>query len=279
MKLFIALNRLLINFVSMHPVAVSTPFNIDLEFEIAAFHKRLLAWIIDLLILLLYARGMKLFLEEVFVSKSNSYPIGLDIFLVTVPLMLYHLIMEAVFQGQSFGKRIMGIRVISLEGGEPGIGQYMLRWIFRVWEWPLVFGFVQMYSLGIYVQLVATGLSGLFVVIIIAVTSKSQRLGDLAAGTTVVETKSNYSVTDTLFLEVRPQDYKVVFPEVMRLSDRDINAIKTVLKQAEVTRRYDTAHRVALKIKDVLKVESDLDVNVFLEKLLEDYNYLATKEM
>ena len=58
-----------------------------------------------------------------------------------------------------------------------------------------------------------------------------------------------------------------------------INAIKTVLSQAEVTRRYDTAHRIALKIKDVLKIESDLDVNVFLEKLLEDYNYLATKEM
>jgi uncharacterized RDD family membrane protein YckC len=262
----------------MHPVAVSTPFNIDLEFEIAAFHKRLLAWCIDLLILLLYARGMKLFLQEVFVSKNNSYPIGLDIFLVTIPLLFYHLVMEAIFQGQSFGKRVMGIRVISLEGGEPDIGQYMLRWIFRVWEWPLVFGFVQMYSFGIYVQVLATGLSGLFVVIIIAVTNKSQRLGDLAAGTTVVETRNNYSVSDTVFLDVAQQEYKVVFPQVMRLSDRDVNAIKTVLKQAEKTRRYDTAHRVANKIKDVLKIESDLDVSDFLEKLLADYNFLATKD-
>ncbi|CAN5580677.1 RDD family protein [soil metagenome] len=262
----------------MHPVAVSTPFNIDLEFEIAAFHKRLLAWFADLMILLLYARGMKLFLQEAFVFKDNNYPIGLDIFLVTIPMLFYHLLMESIFQGQSFGKRVAGIRVISLEGGEPDIGQYLLRWILRVWEWPLVFGFVQMHSLGLYFQVLATGLSGLLVVIIIAVTNKSQRLGDLAAGTTVVETRYKYSLADTLFQDVVVVDYKVVFPDVMKLSDRDINAIKTVLKQAQNNSRYDTAHRVANKIKEVLKIESDMDVHDFLEKLLADYNFLATKD-
>lgn len=262
----------------MHPVAVSTPFNIDLEFDIAAFHKRLLAWCADLVILLLYARGMKLFLEEAFVTKNNTYSIGLDIFLVTIPMFFYHLIMEAVFQGQSFGKRLAGIRVISLQGGEPGIGQYLLRWVLRVWEWPLVFGFVQMHNYGIFVQLLATGLSGLLVVIIIAVTNKSQRLGDLAAGTTVVETHQRYSLSDTLFQAVEAPDYKVVYPDVMKLSDRDINAIKTVLKQAQTLSRYDTAYRVSNKIKEVLNIQSDLEVNDFLNQLLADYNFLATKD-
>jgi len=262
----------------MHPVAVSTPFNIDLEFEIAAFHKRLFAWFADLVILLFYAKGMKIFLADNFASRGHAYPVGLDIFLVTLPMLLYHLLMESVFQGQSLGKKLAGIRVISLEGGEPGIGQYIIRWAFRIWEWPLVFGFVQMHSLGIYFQVLATGLSGLLVVIVIAVTNKSQRLGDIAAGTTVVETRYNYSLGDTLFLEVKKEDYTVQFPEVMKLSDRDINAIKTVLKQANLTRRYDTAHRIAFKIKDVLKIESGMDVLHFLEQLLSDYNYLATKE-
>ncbi|MES2646655.1 MAG: RDD family protein [Bacteroidota bacterium] len=261
----------------MHPVAVSTPFNIDLEFEIAAFHKRLLAWFADLVILLLYARGMKLFLEEVFVSKESNYPIGLDIFLVTIPMLFYHFLMEAIFQGQSFGKRIFGIRVISLEGGEPNIGQYLLRWVLRVWEWPLVFGFVQMHTYGIYLQIFITGICGILVVIIIAVTNKSQRLGDLAAGTTVVETHYRYSLADTLFQDIVVANYKVIFPEVMKLSDRDINAIKTVLKQAQTISNYDTAHRVANKIKEVLKIETDLDVNEFLETLLADYNFLATR--
>lgn len=262
----------------MQPVAVSTPFNIDLEFEIAAFHKRLLAWVADIVIMLVYARGMKLFLQETFVTKDGNYPVASDIFLVTLPLLFYHLVMEAVFQGQSLGKKLTGIRVISLHGGEPDIGQYLLRWVFRIWEWPLVFGFVQINSYGIYFQLLATGISGLLVVIIIAVTNKSQRLGDIAAGTTVVETRNHYSLHDTLFLEVSKVDYQVLFPEVMKLSDRDINAIKTVLQQANATRRFDTAFRVAAKIKDVLHVQSDLDVVDFLEKLLADYNYLATKE-
>lgn len=262
----------------MHPVAVSTPFNIDLEFEIAAFHKRLLAWFADLVVLLFYAKGMKLFLSQSFFSSDNHYPVGLDLFLVTIPMLVYHLVMESVFQGQSLGKKLLGIRVISLQGGEPNIGQYLLRWIFRIWEWPLVFGFVEMHTGGVYFQVLATGLLGLFVVIVIAVTNKSQRLGDLAAGTTVVETRNYYSLEDTLFLELPGEDYKVMFPEVMKLSDRDINAIKAVVQQAVSSRRFETAYRVADKVKNVLQIQSDLDITDFLEKLLADYNYLATKE-
>lgn len=37
-------------------------------------------------------------------------------------------------------------------------------------------------------------------------------------------------------------------------------------------------NRVASKVQDVLKVSTDMYANDFLEKLLEDYNYLATRE-
>jgi len=35
---------------------------------------------------------------------------------------------------------------------------------------------------------------------------------------------------------------------------------------------------VAYKVQDVLKISTDMYSNDFLEKLLEDYNYLATRE-
>jgi uncharacterized RDD family membrane protein YckC len=225
----------------------------------------------------LYARGIKLLLSEAIFSNAANYPVGLDLLLVSLPMLLYHLIMEIIFHGQSFGKRLMSIRVISLDGGEPDLGQYILRWIFRVWEWPLVFGFVAGSVLLVY-QVLATCVFGIIVVIIIAVSNKSQRLGDIAAGTTVVAAKLGYSIDDTVFLDITPTDYKVIYPQVMRLSDRDINAIKTVIVQANKSRRFETAYRVAGKIKEVLQVDSDLDVIDFLEKLLADYNYLATKE-
>jgi hypothetical protein len=166
---------------------------------------------------------------------------------------------------------------MSLEGGDPTISQYLLRWFFRVWEWPLVFSFV-LPDFWVILQLFSVGFSGLIVVIIIAVTNKSQRLGDLAANTVVVNSKIQSSIHDTIFMEVTNKNYEVMFPGVMKLSDRDINTIKTVLNDLYKTRRYETAHRIADRIKTVLKIDTDLEVDMFLERLIADYNYMATKE-
>ena len=64
----------------------------------------------------------------------------------------------------------------------------------------------------------------------------------------------------------------------MKLSDRDINTIKNVITQAQKTNNFDMCNRVAFKVQDVLKVSSDMYAIDFLEKILEDYNYLATRE-
>ena len=79
-------------------------------------------------------------------------------------------------------------------------------------------------------------------------------------------------------MQIDARDYTVLFPEVMRLSDRDINTIKTVLTQAKKSHNYDMCYRISMKIKEVLHIHSELQVDQFLEKLLADYNYLATKE-
>jgi uncharacterized RDD family membrane protein YckC len=260
----------------MSNVQISTPFNISLDFEIAPFYKRLLAYFIDLTILVLYSTFMKQFLYDG-LRLEGEFAMGIDILAVSLPLLLYHLICEIVFHGQSIGKRAMGIRVMSVDGGDPGISQYLLRWFFRVWEWPLVFSFVYPGFFIIY-QLIVVGFFGVIVVIIIAVTAKNQRLGDLAANTAIVNTKINSSIHDTVFMEITQKDYEVKFPMVLKLSDRDINTIKAVLEQTFKSNKYETAHRIAARIKNVLQIESDMEVDIFLERLIADYNYLATKE-
>jgi hypothetical protein len=37
-------------------------------------------------------------------------------------------------------------------------------------------------------------------------------------------------------------------------------------------------NRIAMKVQDVLKVPTDMYAMDFLEKIMEDYNYLSTKE-
>lgn len=262
----------------MSIIQIGTAFNIDLEFEIAPFHKRLFAYIIDFIILVLYLFSMKTLLYDGFGIQMKDN-MGFDILVISLPMLLYSLITEVTMNGQTPGKRLMAIRVISLDGGEPTLGQYILRWITKFYEWPFLFGYVLLSSFGVvFLYAFITGILGIGVVIIITITPKSQRLGDLAAGTVVVNTKSDLTISDTVFMNVATDNYKVLFPQVMRLTDSDINTIKSVLTQAKKRRNDEISYRVQNKIKEVLQIESDLPTNGFLEKLLEDYNYLATKE-
>ena len=258
-------------------IQISTAFNIDLEFEIAAFHKRLLAYLIDFFILVFFLFSMKWVLYAGF-SVNMKDNMGLDILVISLPMLLYSLTTELWMNGQTIGKKLMFIRVISLDGGEPTLGQFILRWITKFFEWPFFFGYVFFSIDALFAYIISTGLLGIAVVIIITISPKSQRLGDLAAGTVVVDTRSAMSISDTVFMNITEQNYKVMFPEVMRLSDSDINTIKTVLTQSKKRHNLDMSYRVEAKVKEVLGIKSDLYPPDFLEKLLEDYNYLATKE-
>ena len=122
-------------------IQIATAFNIDLEFEIAEFHKRLLAYIIDFAVLFLYMFSMKYLLYAGF-NIDFEENAGLDILVISVPMLLYSLLTELWMNGQTLGKKLMHIRVISLEGGEPTLGQFILRWITKFFEWPFLFGYI-----------------------------------------------------------------------------------------------------------------------------------------
>ncbi|MFT3908212.1 MAG: RDD family protein [Ferruginibacter sp.] len=261
----------------MPNITITTAFNIDLEFEIAPFHKRLFAYIIDFFILLVYLASMKSLLYNAF-SINLEDNVGLDILIISFPMLLYSFVTELWLNGQTLGKKLMRIRVISLDGGEPTLGQYILRWVTKFFEWPFLFGYVIYSEKALILYIFVTGFFGMAVVILITATRRNQRLGDLAAGTVIVDTKTSLSVADTVFMDVKNQNYKVQFPEVMRLSDSDINTIKTVITQSRKRNNDDISYRVEAKVKQVLGIQSSLSPNDFLEKLLEDYNYLATKE-
>ena len=262
----------------MSSIQINTPFNIALDFEVAPLHKRLFAYIVDIVILVVFSWGMRKFLYDVIDVRSNWY--GIDIVFVSIPMLLYPLICEVAMHGQSLGKKLLGIRVMSLEGGEPTLSQYLIRWGTRFFEWPLVFGLFFQYVLpGLFVvyQLFFVGICGVFVVIIIAVTKSSQRLGDLGAGTVVVDARLKTYLHETVYLDISHKDYVVQFPEVMKLTDRDINTIKSILDVATKKRDHQLAGSAASKIMNHLKIQTSLSPFEFLEKVLMDYNYISTK--
>jgi uncharacterized RDD family membrane protein YckC len=260
-------------------IQIATPFNIDLEFEIAQFYRRLFAYLIDFSLLLTFFISMKYLYYGGFSSSPDILKshVGIDILTISIPMLLYSLVAEVGLHGQTIGKKLMNIRVISLDGGEPSLGQYIIRWMFKAFEWPFFFGYTIFSGESLFAYIVITGFLGVIVVIIIAISRKSQRLGDFAANTVVVDTESPFSVEDTVFMDIKEENYEVKFPEVLRLSDRDINTIKNVISLFHKENNTETCIRVAVKVQEVLKIKTDMYADEFLEKLLADYNYLASK--
>jgi uncharacterized RDD family membrane protein YckC len=246
----------------MEKIKIPTSFNIELEFETPEFHKRLFAWLADLFILSAYCLIVNKILSEVAGSHSAEndmpfiYNLSAVYLLLYLPLLVYHPVCEITLNGKSIGKKLLGIKVISENGGQPALYQYLIRWLLR----PFDFYFF--------------GLVGLLTVVN---SKRNQRLGDMAAGTLVIKTKMETDINDTVFFELS-DGYKPRFREVMRLSDRDMNVIKGILDNSRKYNNFDIAARTSEKICSLLNITDYEEPVDFLETLLKDYNYFSNQD-
>lgn len=267
----------------MSVVRIATNFNIDIEFTSPPFYRRLLAWIMDLIVQVFYLIIASRFLVWLTQNSSNSLDSSYNLqwlgLILIVPFFIYHLVCEITMNGQSIGKKIMGIKVISETGGKPGLGQYAIRWLIRTSDFflfimILLIPFVEYYGTKIYYAFGGI-LCMLIIDIILVNTKKQQRLGDILAHTLLINTKQKESIQDTIFLEVSTQ-YVPSFPQVMQLSDRDINSLKNILDTSKKNRDHDLAEMASEKIRNHLNIQTSLSHYEFLEILLKDYNYLSS---
>ncbi|MGE5519035.1 MAG: RDD family protein [Candidatus Dadabacteria bacterium] len=267
----------------MAVVKIATNFNIDIEFVAPPFYRRLLAWVLDIIIQLFYvAIAMRLYIwisDQVGFAKGAGYTLWAIELLLILPFLLYHLIMEVTMNGQSIGKKIMGIRVISENGGTPSFSQFIIRWLIRTSDYTIFIIMIMIPYAELYGPVIYWGMLGslalLIVDIVLVNSSKQQRLGDILAHTVLINTKQKEKITDTVYLEVE-EGYKPFFPEVMQMSDKDINALKGIIDTAKRYHDFNMAAAAAEKIKRHLKIETNLAPLSFLQTLLKDYNYLSS---
>lgn len=264
----------------MASIRVTTSFNIDLDFTAASFHRRLLAWFLDVVILFFYYLAVYKILSSFPGRNSPDDMERLDaiFWILLIPILTYHLICESLMNGQSIGKRIAGLQVVTDTGGRPALSQLIIRWLIRTSDYMAVLIVLYLPVIAVYPQMlwqVAAAFALLVTdVILVNATAKRQRLGDLLAHTMLIRTGVKAGIQDTVFLDVE-ESYKPVFPDVMKLSDRDVNAIKSILDSARKQHDYELAERAAYKIKGHLNIQTSLSPYDFLETLLKDYNYLS----
>lgn len=271
----------------MAVIRVPTNFNIDVEFEIPEFYRRLVALLIDILIEYFYLR----IAGEIYSSIERNSRSGMDTdynmwsvgLLLLLPVVLYHVVLEITMNGQSIGKKIMGIRVVNEIGGRPSISQFLIRWLLRISDlWIaiiiLMIAFDPNFGRDIETVVVVLFAVAFLVTDIVLVVSskKGQRIGDILAKTILIRINPKGNIEETVFQEVS-ESYVPSFPQIMQLSDKDINAIKSILETARKKGDYNMAEAASYKIKSHLKIESSLSPFDFLDILLKDYNYLSVK--
>jgi uncharacterized RDD family membrane protein YckC len=254
----------------MLEVKLDTGFNIEVDFLIAPFIKRLLAWIIDGVVIIAY------FIVGSWLLRTAMGP-GWALaewkpVLFSLPPLFYHLLCEIFLNGQSIGKRTMHIKVIAADGGQPSVSQYLIRWLFRMIDFPVwIFGFIAYGALPWWTAILIFG--GIACLI---ATPYSQRIGDVAAGTLLIDTRTRTSWEDTVFTELA-ENYQPRYPQVMQLSDKDVNTLKGIINSVRKKSDYDLSIRIASRIRSKLQIEDNQDSLEFLQTLLTDYNYYSTR--
>ena len=271
----------------MAVIKVPTSFNIDVEFEVPEFYRRMFALAIDMLVQFLYIRVA----GEVYGSivknmgsfdNDTSYNLASIALLLALPVFVYHAVMEITMNGQSVGKKIMGIRVVNENGGRPSIVQFLIRWLLRIsdlWIVIVFFYFIFWVNSGGDTEggfiITATVCFLATDIILVVASKKNQRIGDILAKTILIRTSQKADIEETVFQEVDTQ-YTPLYPQIMQLSDRDLNAVKSILETARRKNDYSIAQSAADKVKQHLKIESNQDPMEFLESVMKDYNYLST---
>jgi len=274
----------------MSVIKVPTNFNIELEFEIPEFYRRFFALLIDILIEYFYLKIATEVYKSILASSDvtedsgfNFWALGL---IFIVPIMVYHLVCEITMNGQSIGKKITGLRVVDEGGGKASIGQFFIRWLLRlsdVWIVMILLYLAYMVDSGqgwnnletVFIILFGLGFLATDIVLVIS-SKKGQRVGDLLAKTILIRVNTRSHIEETVFQEVA-DNYIPSFPQIMQLSDSDINAIKTISETARKKNDPSMAETAGAKIKAHLKIETNIPPLDFLEVLLKDYNYLSTK--
>jgi uncharacterized RDD family membrane protein YckC len=155
--------------VSLGRLEVETADHVVLRYDLAGAGTRGAAALVDVLVSLLMVFG----LSVVAVIVGAALPValsrqlaGLAAFVILASWVFYFVLLEWLWNGQTIGKRRSGLRVIGADGEPARFTAVLIRNLVRLVDFLPAY-----YALG---------------VVVIFLTPRSQRLGDLAAGTYVV---------------------------------------------------------------------------------------------
>lgn len=228
---------------------IETAQNVNIIQQVAGVAERILAFLIDGLVMLTYVIAISLVFSNLTLDSDQMLIVSMTIGL---PLFLYHLLWEMLWNGRSPGKAAMGLRVVKLDGSKPAFSNYFLRWLLRI------------------VDITIT--SGALAIVSILINGKGQRIGDIAATTTVITEKQTLHFSQLVLTDI-PEGYVPTYPQVTVFSDREMQAIKNIFVNARTNGDHNVILKLADRVANVMEIEIEETPMAFLDRIVKDYNY------
>jgi uncharacterized RDD family membrane protein YckC len=247
-------------------LVVETPERVELRYVLASVGNRFLAAALDHLIQLAVIVALLLLLQfylstglGAFLS-NGTWAAALIVLIVFFIIWGYLVVFETLWNGQTPGKRVMGLRVIREDGRPVRFFEAFVRNIIRL---VIDFQPIPSFSVGV--------VSTIF-------SEKSKRVGDYVAGTVVVKERSTEAPSFDEVLkasELEQRRLQRAGPDPFRIDAKQLNGTEIKALQAFLIRRYDLeeprrsnmANQIAGSLAAHLLIP---DVQMTAEALLEE---------
>ncbi|HSB01034.1 MAG TPA: RDD family protein [Anaerolineales bacterium] len=224
--------------LSEETLDIQTPENVAFGYQVAGIGSRFIASLLDTLligllqiaIVVVMTLIISTFGQSALAERLSAWVIAIFGVILAIFYWGYYVFFEMLWNGQSPGKRWVGLRVIRTDGTPITLSEALIRNLVRIVDF-LPAG----YGVGI---------------ITMFIDKQSRRLGDLAAGTLVVQDRAPISIQSLSVkraVNLKAQGLTNVsldgFP-IERLTNDDLNLIEDFL-----LRRDQLTHRDQLAIQ------------------------------
>ncbi|MBX3290220.1 MAG: RDD family protein [Acidobacteria bacterium] len=272
-------------FAAEETLIIETPERVPLAFSLASIGNRFLAVAIDHAIQYTSIFAVLWIVMEVagsaasggagletsdLTAETPKWAIAILIIVIFALFTGYFILFEWLWDGQTPGKRLLKLRVIREDGRPITLWEAVARNLLRVFD--AIPGFViPVYSVGL---------------IVIFMSGRDQRVGDIFAGTVVIRERSDEApkfdevfsnrIADAAFRRVQP--IAAIRADLTRVTPGEIEVVESFLRRRwDLTERQRLwmAWRVALPLMYKLKPAYDPETFTyegFLEELLSMYH-------
>jgi uncharacterized RDD family membrane protein YckC len=212
--------------LSEETLNIDTPENVAFGYDIAGLGSRFLATLIDTLALggLVFVLSVGLLVianlaDASLADETLGYVMLGVISLATFAIFWgYYIFFESAWNGQTPGKRVLGLRVIRTDGAPISLSEAVIRNLVRIIDL-----LPSAYGLG---------------VVAMFINSQSRRLGDLAAGTLVVHDQAPVELSELMeahrpaVVSINPQAEENTLP-IERLSAQELHVLEDYLRRKD----------------------------------------------